>query len=869
MSWLKRILNTLRPSRVEHDIDRELAFHLAERVDQLQAEGLTPDEARRRAARQFGNVLVQSERTRDMDVSVALDARVRDVRYALRSLRRTPGFALTAVLTLALGIGANASVFSAIDAILLQPLPFPDGHQLVHLRQARPDSPAPQVAPVRLEDWHRLNDTFETMTGYYMEDVSETSGDVPERVRRASVAPRFLDVWRIAPALGRGFTEGEHRQGSARAVLVSHRYWQRRLGGDANVLNRTVRIGDASHAIVGVMPASFRFPDRDVDLWFPIAIDYPATQSRRNTWYTVIGRLKPHTTIEAARANLQAVQAQLAQQFPDTDRDLTVVITPLKDLTVSGARASLWLLFGAVSVLLLITCVNIAALLLSRAAHRQHEVTLRLSLGASRSAVVAQCLTETLVLALAGGAMGIAVAAAAGAVLRGAATGLPRADEIAVNGRVLIYTLGVSVLVAVACAVLPAIRAGRDGLVNGLKASARTQVAGRHSLQWTLVATQVALSVTLLIGAGLLIRSVDELSRVDAGFDPARVAAFRVSGHFGETMDYERLTRRIDTTIEALLSVPGVERAATTMALPGIPSEFAVTVTLAEADAGAAAAISVDRRVVSPEYFATMGIPLVDGELCRRTSTGAASEVMINRAFAARHLSSWPSPIGLHFNNTSGNAPPGRIVGVVGNAREQGLDREPQPAIYRCQSTPGPTPYFLVRTAAATPAALAQDIRLKIKELEPLRAVYDFAPLPERIDEAFAQNRLRTLLLAGFAAAAVTLAGIGLYGTLGYIVGLRRREIGLRFALGAARGAIARQFLGQVMVVVAIGCVAGLALSMAFARSLSGMLYGVTPADPLTILTVLLAVLLIGALAAAGPAARAAFFDPMQMLREE
>ena len=395
MSWLRRLRNTIWPSAMDREIAREFTFHLAERIDELQAQGLSPEEARRRARQQFGNVLLQSERTRDMNISSAIDARLRDLRYALRTLRRAPGFTLTALLTLALGIGANAAVFSALDAVLLQPLAFPDSHQLMRLRQHRETTAEGAIAPIRLEDWHRLNEVFDALAGYYMEDVSDTSGDLPERVRRALVSPRFFDVWRVAPAIGRGFTPDHHLMGGTRGVIVSHRYWQQRLGGDRDVLSRSVRIGSQSVPILGVMPATFRFPERDVDLWFPVAIDFPSAQSRRNTWYTGIGRLKPGATLADARANLQAVQAQLALQFPDTDRDLAVDIVPLKEQTVEGIRASLWLLYGGVSVLLMITCVNVAALLLSRATHRQQEVTLRMSLGASRSAVVAQLLTET------------------------------------------------------------------------------------------------------------------------------------------------------------------------------------------------------------------------------------------------------------------------------------------------------------------------------------------------------------------------------------------------------------------------------------------------------------------------------------------
>jgi putative ABC transport system permease protein len=867
VSWLGRLWNTFRFARVQRDIDRELAFHIAERVDQLRAEGLSEDEAARRARLQFGNVTLQAERTRDMDVSAWMEALLRDTQYAIRSLARTPGFTLTVLLTLALGIGANSAVFSVIDAVLLRPLPFPGGDRLMRLRQIQDRSGETNIAPVRLEEWNRLNSTFDAITGYYMEDVSDTSGDVPERVRRAFVAPRFLDVWGIGPAIGRGFTAAEHSTGGASAVLVSDRYWRRRAGADPNVLNRTIRIGNASFPIVGVMPATFLFPDRTVDLWFPVAVDSPYAQSRRATWYTGVGRLKPGVTHEQARANLRIVQAQLREQHAETDRTIEVDVAPLKESTVGGVRRSLWLVFGAVTVLLLITCTNIAALLLSRGAHRQHEIALRRSLGASRAAVTAQMLIEAAVLAAAGGALGLAVAAGAAAALRSAAADLPRMDEIGLDWTVVLYTLASVVAVALLCGLLPAIRSARDDPAGTLSEAPRTQVSTRHSLQWLLVGAQVALSVTLLAGAGLLLRSFVELSRVNPGFEPSGVLTFRVSGNFAETGDYERLVQRIEGTLEHLRTLPGVHGAASAVMLPGLSRQYEGTFALVEARDEADRRLVAESRIVSPEYFAVMQIPVVGGELCRSQPRGSTRAVMLNRTFVTRYLSGWESAIGLHLVAGDVTSPTSRVVGIVGDARERGLDRAPEPTVYTCYSTPNPTPYFLLRTDVE-PMALAQTVRLKIKEIEPLRSVYDIAPLEERIEGAFAENRLRTTLLVLFAVAALSLACVGLYGTLSYMVSLRRREVGLRLALGAARGGIVRQFLLQALRVVGVACVCGLALSVAFTRVLSGMLYGVSPLDPVVLAGVVAVVLVIASLAALIPATRAALVEPMQVLRD-
>ena len=801
-----------------------------------------------------------------MNVQVTTDALIRDLRYAVRTLRRTPAFTVTVVLTLALGIGANSAVFSAIDTVLLRPLRFPHGDRLMRVSQTQERSAETNIAPIRLEEWNRLNSTFEALTGYYVEDVSETSGDLPERLRRAWVAPRFLAVWGIAPAIGRAFADAEHLGGGPAAALISDRYWRRRFDADPTVVGKTIRIANASVPIVGVMPATFLFPDRQVDFWFPTPMNSWLEQIRQATWYVGIGRLKPGVTAEQARANLAIVQQQLAERYPNTDRRIGVQVVPLKDVTVGDVRASLWLLYGAVSVLLLITCTNIAALLLARAAHRQDEVSVRLALGASRRAIAAQLLTEAAVLAFVGGSIGLVVASAATAALRSAAATLPRIDEIAVDGRILLYTFATTLGVAIACGLLPAVRTGRGRIAT--HDAGRTHVSGRNAVQWLLVGTQVALSVTLLAGAGLLVRSLQELSRVNPGFEPARVLTFRISGTWNETANYDSLIHRIDRTLEQLRALPGVVSTATAVFLPGVPAQYESTFDLVEAQGDAERRMVAEQRFVSSDYFATMEIPLVGGERCRQQPLTAAKDVMVNRAFVTRYLSLRTAVTGLHLSTQTPGVAPARIVGIVGDARERGLDRDPAPIVYTCFGAPNPNPYFLVRTRNE-PTSIAQAVRLRIKELEPSRAVYDIAPLEGRIGAAFTQNRLRAVVLVYFAAIALLLACVGLYGTLSYAVTLRRREVGLRLALGAVRADIIRHFLLQALRVVGAACAAGLALSLAFARVLSGMLYGVSPSDPLILSGVIGFVLIVATIAALVPATRAAFVAPMRALRED
>lgn len=867
MSWLRRLLNTFRPAKVQSEIERELAFHLAERIDQLRSEGLSDAEARRRARLQFGNPVVQAERTREVNIAHWADALLRNLRHSGRVIVRRPGFAATVVITLAVCIGANTAVFSAIDSVLLKPLPFPQGERLVLVRQVwGTETP---IAPARLHDWARLSSSFEALTGYYVEDVSDTTGDLPERVRRATVAPRFLDVWGIAPALGRGFTEAEGRLGGPPSVLISDRYWRNRLGADPGVLSRTVRIEGRPYSIVGVLPVSFLFPDRKVDLWWPYPVDGPAVQndaeSRQLQWYVGVGRLKSGVTLEQARADLEVVQARLAKTFPATDAEIGVRVAPYKESVIGGVRGSLWLLFGAVSVLLLIACTNIAALLLSRAARREQEVALRFSLGATRAVVAGQLLMETALLAFAGAAAGLLVAASVSAAIRTWAPDLPRLNEIGIDARILMYTLASAVVVALLCGLFPALRSTREA--SALSRGGRTQVSTRHSVQWLLVGLQMALAVTLLAGAGLLVRSIEALSRVDPGFDPTRVLAFRLSGTWAEEEDRGRLVQRIQGTLDELSGLPGVRSAATAWSLPGVPRQFQIEFQPVEGRSEPAKPLMAEWRTVAPAYFETLQIARVTGELCRRPPDARpASEVMVNRSFVDRYFPG-RSVLGLRLSWEDATLT-GRIVGVVADARELGLDREPGPTVYACDVAPTPFPWFLVQTEGE-PSALAGAIRLKLKELEPLRSVYDIAPLEKRIGDAYEQHRLRTVLLVLFAATALFLACLGLYGTLSYVVGLRRREVGLRLALGALPSAIIRQLVGQGLRVVGLACLCGVALAVAFTRVLSGMLYGVAPSDPVTLAGVVAIVLAVGSLAALVPAVRASQTEPMRVLREE
>ncbi len=852
----------------ESSIDREIAHHIDELTRAYIEQGASPDEARRHALLEFGGREQVRQTVREVHTSAFAEALLFNFKAALRFLRKSPSFSLAVILTLALGIGANSAVFSAIDAVVLRPLPFPNGDQLVRLDQHDIQGRDANhfVAPVRLEDWNRLNSTFQSISGYYLDDLSETSGPLPEKVTEALVAPRFLETLGISPALGREFTPAEEHWGGPDAVLISYGFWQRRFQGDPNAIGKKLHVGSFSYAIAGVMPASFQFPSRDVDLWAPSAPDAPFAQRRDATWFTVIGRLKPGISVQQGNVDLNTTQAQLGKQFAKPDNELSVETTPLKEVIVGRVRDSLWLLYGSVSLLLFIACSNIAALLLARTAEREHEVSIRFSLGASRRAIVIQILTEVFALALIGSIAGLLVAAAADHWFHLLAKTLPRAEEIALNWRIALYSLSAALATTLLCGLFPALRGTRRNLAQAIASGSRTQVSTRNPVQWVLVAVQVTLAVTLLIGAGLLLRSLQQIARVSPGFDPTHVLTFQISGSWGETADMKTLIQHVNSNLDSLRTLPGVVDAATADSLPGVAFLYQLQFKV-DGKLEPGHPVLANSRTVSARYFDTARIPVLVGEPCKSAST--TSDVLVNRAFVSKYISD-TSPIGHVLSEATYNdfGVKGIVRGIVGDAREQGLNEQPVPTVYSCFSAPNPFPNYLVRTQG-DPMAMAETIRRRIHEIDPSRSVYAFAPLQDQLDDASVENRLRTTLLSLFAATAVALACIGLYGTLSYLARLRQREVGVRLALGALRNQIVGRFLAQGLRIAVLGCIAGLALGLTLSRFLAGMLYGITALDPITYASVVGLILLVGTAASLIPALRAARTDPVKVLRDE
>jgi putative ABC transport system permease protein len=860
--------NLFRARRRDHDLDREIAFHIDELTQANITKGMPDEEARRQAMIAFGGREQTRQTTREVHSSPILEAVSFNLKAAVRFMRRAPSFSAVVILILAIGIGSNSAVFSAIDAVVLRPLPFPNGDQLVAIyqRDAKDRDANHFVAPVRLEDWNRMTSTFQAISGYYTDDLSETSGPLPEKVTEAMVAPRFLHVLGLSPILGRDFTPEEERFGGPDAVLISYEFWQRRFHGDPDALEKKLRVGTFSYSIVGIMPASFHYPDLGIDLWAPSAPDAPFAQRRDATWFTVVGRLKLGVSPQQAQADLSTVQSQLGRQFPKPDADLIVQSKPLKETVVGSVRDSLWLLYGSVSLLLLIACSNIAALLLARTADREHEIAVRFSLGAPRSAIVIQLLTEVFGLAVIGSLLSLMVVAGALQAFHLLSNALPRAQEITLNWRIVFYSLVCTLVTTLLCGLFPAIRGTRQALSHSLAQTSRTQASSRSSLQWTLVGVQVMLAVTLLVGAGLLLRSLQQIARVSPGFDSSQVLTFQISGSWGETTDMKGLVQRIDRTLDGLRALPGVEDAATAGMLPGVSALYQIEFKI-DGKLNPGRKILADSRYVSAGYFGTMRIPLLVGDACRQES--ATSDVVVNRSFVNTYLDG-TSAVGHEIEAATYNdfRPKGLIRGVVGDAREEGLNTPPVPTVYSCFSAPNPFPNYLARTQG-DPMQMVEVIRRRVHEFEPARSVYAVMPLEQHLDDASAENRLRTILLTLFAGSALLLACIGLYGTLSYLGRLRQREVGVRLTLGALPHQIVMMFLFQGLRVTVLGCIAGLILSLSAGRLIANMLYGVSALDPQTYGIVLLLILLVATSASLIPAWRSARAEPTEVLRQQ
>ncbi len=805
-------------------------------------------------------------------------------RFGVRQLRKNPTFALTTILTLALGIGATTAIFSLVYAVMLKPLPFPQSDRLLWL--TKEDHSSGAAIPESLSypdyfDWRAQNRTLTGIASFTGANLALTGMGNAQHLNAQTVSSNFFQVLGAAPMLGRDFLWEEEKAGHRR-VMLSYALWESRFGASRQVVGQPVMLNRLQYTVVGVMPRDFNFPlqQPSVDLWASLAAAAegasPMTEQRGADTLEVIGRLKPSVTLEQARAEFNVIARNLAKQYPDTNKwYTTAIVEPEFEHVVGDTRPGLQLLFGAVVLVLLIACVNVAGLLLARSAQRSAEIALRGVLGASRMEIVRQMLVESLTLSLLGGLAGISLATA---ILQGTIRllpqTLPRLNEVSLNGPVLAFAVGLSVLTGLLFGVLPAVRISRLDPAVGLREGTRTVTAGRvqHRLQTWMVVGETALSLVLLVGAGLLIRSFVGVLHVDPGFDPHGVFTARITlpenGYH-----HDQKIQFMDQLIPRLASLPGVKSASAGWPMPMSGNSASISFTVEGHPVAKADHPSEAIGLALPGYFETMRIPLIAGRtFAAQDGPKGPPVAIVNQAFAKKYFAG-VNPVGKHMTADLGdgalNSPVREIVGVVGNIKRQGITAESDPEYYLPWSQAVITTPFLCIRTSGNPENLQAAVITTIARMDPAVPVYQVHDLDFYISQSSAQPRFQTLLVTSFAAMALLLAAIGLYGLLSYIVQQRSMEIALRLAVGAQRGEVLGLVLKRGMALAAIGVMVGLGIAAGLSRFMATLLYGVQPVDPLTFTAVSLLLLLVALAASLAPAYRAAQADPMITLRNQ
>ncbi|MCP4659686.1 MAG: ABC transporter permease [bacterium] len=801
---------------------------------------------------------------------------LQDLRYALRTLVSRPGFTAAGLLTLALGIGATTAVFSVVNGVLLRPLSYPQADRIVMIRASNPEAGFPHisVSPLNFRDWREQNQRLDPMVAILQENYNFTGGDYPERLRGLRVSAGFFSVMGVAPALGRGFLPEEDQPGGENVVVLSHGLWQRRFGGDPGIVDQTILLNGESYQVVGVAPLDFSFP-RDMDVWAPIALDYNQ-YDRGDRWVYALGRLKPGATLAGAQADLSRIAAGLAQEYPDSNTGWGVLVEPLREVVVKNIRPALLVLLTAVAFVLLIAVANVANLFLARLTTREKEVTLRYALGASRTRLIRQLLTESVVLALLGGGLGLLLATwGTEALLARFADYIPRSAGVSVDGNVLGFTLLVSMAAGLVFGVMPALQVSGRNLAEPMGEAGRalTGNAGSGRLRRILVGVEVALALVLLVGASLLIRSFVNLVGIDPGFSAKQVLTMKLDlPEAGYAEDAPRIAfyRELLERIEAL---PGVASAATIEPMPLAGGWTAEEFTIEGRPVpDPSEAPGTNYRLASPGYFETMEIPLLAGRtLTEADSEGALPVAVINKTLADRFF---PQGDAIDRRLTF-DVPPTEdsvwftIVGIVGDVRWAELDTEAGPETYVATLQRPDRFATLVVRAESDPFALAAPVRSVVQAVDPDLPVYNLRTVDELVALSLGQPRFATALLALFAAVALALAILGIYGVVSYSVSQRFREVGIRMALGASGSEVLRMVVGQGMVPVVAGVGAGVVGALGLTRFLASQIYGVSTMDPLIFAGVAAVLLLVALTASFLPARRATGVEPMLVLRHE
>lgn len=877
-AWLMRLGGFLAPGRGDRDFAAELDSHLQLHIDDHLRAGLPPEEARRRALVALGGIEQTREAHRDRRGLPALESIVRDLRHGARTLGRSPGFTLAGILVLGLGIGVNSAIFTVVDAVVLRPLPFPDADRIVKLWHTPPQSTFAgmktfSLSPANFLDWEAQSSSFEAMAIYRGGAYTLTGRGEPEVVSLIRTSSSLLPIFGLPPILGRGFTPEEDREGGPEAVLLSESYWRSRFGADPAIVGQTLLLDLRPRTVIGVVPnPSFL---EEVKVWAPLAWTPENRAVRDNHNYRGVAKLKPGVSVARAQADLDTISLRLAAQYPADNKDWGALVLPLQDDLVGDARPALLILLGAVALVLLIACANLANLMLVRTHGRAREIALRGALGASRLRVVQQLLAEGVWLGIGGGVAGF-LAASAGVNLLMASLGqdLPRAQEVAVDGRVLGFTAVLAILTGLAAAFAPAWQiTGRDAndvLRQGSNRGSSSAADGR--VRHLLVVAEVALALMLLIGAGLMMRSLSGLRGVDPGFDPRHLLTATIvlpDQRYGTPALQNQF---FDRALAGIRALPGVESAAwiDTLPLQGGSSQYVAPEGAPPMPASELPVVAV--RLASPDYFGTARISIVKGRDFTEADTIGRPAVVIVSERTARQF--WPDqdPIGKHVTLSMMSPDPREVVGVVAEVKTGALDAgvsDSETAIYAplAQLTFGGS--SLIMRTTVPPERLARPLVGVVRAIDPEQPVVDIEPMQQVVEKALGQRPIAMVLLAAFAGLALVLASIGIYSVLAYTVRQRVREIGIRMALGAPSSGVLRLVVLDGLKPTLTGVVLGLGLAAALVRVMAALLFGVSPHDPGTFVAVTVLVVAVGTLASLIPAYRATRVDPIVTLRAE
>jgi putative ABC transport system permease protein len=798
---------------------------------------------------------------------------LRDLRYAFRTLARNPGFACISVLALALGIGANSAIFTVVNSVLLEPLRFQKPEQLVVVRERNLKAGFPQfsLSPGNYQGYRDRNHTFSGIAAFGRAGFNLAGGGEPERLTGTRVALNFFDVLGRRPAMGRTFTAEEMQLGRHRVAILSHGLWQRRFAGSREVLGQTLKLNDELYTVIGVMAADFQFPAR-AEIWTPLALDLENWQQRGGHYLNGVGRLKPGATLTAAQADLNTIAARAEQQFPDSNAGWDTTISSLQEAAVGKIRPTLLTLTAAVGFVLLIACVNLANLLLSRSAARRREMGIRSSLGAGRGRLIRQLLTESVLLAGLGAAAGLALAWAGTRMLVTLSPNiLPRASEIAMDTPALGFTAAIAVLTGILFGLAPAIHMAKTDLMAALRDGGRGNAIGfrRNRLRSVLVVGEVALALVLLSGAGLLMRSFYHLQSMDPGFDPHDVLTFRTNLPAAKYKSDEAQAAFYRRALERIRSMPGVTAAGAAQIFPLAGDDYILSFgQLGKPPVPAGNQPSAAYYAATPGYFRALKIPITRGRDFTERDNAAAPPVAIVSESMARQFYANENPLGQRIQMGNGSKP-AEIVGIAGDVRDQQLESKGRPAVYEpAAQIPFNAMYFGVRTSG-DPAALIASVRSAMRELDAELPLDGVGTVDALVATSLSQRRFAMLLMAIFAGLALVLAMVGIYGVISYSVTQATQEIGIRMALGARRGDVLGMVFGYAGVLIAAGLAIGAGAALGTGRFLASQLFEVKPADPATYAAVAGVLLATGLVACAIPALRAMRVDPLVALRNE